>query len=248
MIREKLKAFQGVRGLAILLIMLSHTALIKGADGNSCLGHLGGAGVELFLLLSGFLTCYWHLDEPIVPKNFKDSILYAIKKIKKYYLLHIATLLLAIPFVGKALFCQIDFWQWLKLAVNVLLLQSWVPMGSVYFSFNAVSWYLSVMVFLLLVSSCVLYRLKYIKVKQCCILLLAIGLSEFLLAGIAGRLPMEKTAIHWLVYVFPFVRLMDFVCGGVSVLVRKTKPDINGVIHKYGSTFLIIIYMAIMIL
>lgn len=80
--REKLKAFQGVRGLAILLIMLSHTALIKGADGNSCLVHLGGAGVELFLLLSGFLTCYWHLDEPIVPKNFKDSILYAIKKIK----------------------------------------------------------------------------------------------------------------------------------------------------------------------
>lgn len=121
---------------------------------------------------------------------------------------------MAIPFVGKALFWQIDFWQWLKLAVNVLLLQSWVPMGSVYFSFNAVSWYLSVMMFLLLVSSCVLYRLNYIKVKQCCILLLAIGLSEFLLAGIAGRLPMEKTAIHWLVYVFPFVRLMDFVCGG----------------------------------
>lgn len=36
--------------------------------------------------------------------------------------------------------------------------------------------------------------------------------------------------------------------GGLSVLARKTTPDINGVIHKYGSTFLIIIYMAIIIL
>ena len=211
---EKIKAFQGVRGLAILMIMFSHAAFIQDGDGRNCLGHLGGGGVEIFLLLSGFLTSYWYLDKVDDSKSIGDCFLYSVEKIKKYYPLHIITLLLAIPFAWKALFLQIDLLQWLKVIVNLLLLQSWVPTSSVYFSFNAVSWYLSVMFFILLVSNVVLMTIRRISKRANVYMILLIGAVEFFLADSIEYLQIGKSGSHWLVYVFPVVRLMDFVCGG----------------------------------
>lgn len=51
---KRIGTFQGLRGAAILVIMLSHYI--------SSLSHLGiGAGNTIFLVLSGFLAMYtWH--------------------------------------------------------------------------------------------------------------------------------------------------------------------------------------------
>ena len=82
--REKIESFQGLRGLAILLIMISHCIFLKNAMGQNSLSHLGGFGVELFIMLSGFLTCYWHLDHSIQVLSMWEAVKYAVCKIRKY--------------------------------------------------------------------------------------------------------------------------------------------------------------------
>ena len=76
-------SLQGIRGLAILCIMMSHSKLIVDSSGNGMLSCLGGLGVEFFIILSGYLTCYWHLNS--ANDNAVKPFRYAISKIKKYY-------------------------------------------------------------------------------------------------------------------------------------------------------------------
>lgn len=154
--RGKIVSLQGLRSFAILMIMLSHTAIVRSSNGEGALAHLGGLGVELFILLSGFLTCYWHLERQQSCRSLRDSLLYAVHKLRKYYPLHIATLCLALPFAVKALLIQHSFGAWAALFLNVFLVQTWIPKASVYFSYNGVSWYLSITLFFLICSSVVL--------------------------------------------------------------------------------------------
>ena len=49
-------------------------------------------------MLSGFLTCYWHLEHSSSAISLCEAAKYAVCKIRKYYLLHIVTLVTLLPF------------------------------------------------------------------------------------------------------------------------------------------------------
>lgn len=93
------------------------------------------------------------------------------KTIKKSYPLHFLTFLLAIPFSIQELI-KPNVNVWIASFLNLILVQSWIPKTSVYFSNNAVSWYLSVYLFLMLLSPFVVRYLKQLNTKQIICLLL----------------------------------------------------------------------------
>lgn len=102
--KKKLPALQGLRGLAILAIMASHANLVSNAAGKNMLGSLGGFGVECFLLLTGYLMSYWHLERGIAAATMREKIGYALRKLRHYYPLHIAMLIVALPLAAKSLY------------------------------------------------------------------------------------------------------------------------------------------------
>ena len=132
--KRTINSLQGLRGIAILLIFASHYPFLRNANGGNALAWAGALGVELFVLLSGYLFALQ--NDLIIPKV---STQYIKKKIGKFYPLHLLTLICAIPFSIDLLFIQKHINTWLKLGLNALLMQSWVPIYGVYFSFNAVS-------------------------------------------------------------------------------------------------------------
>lgn len=141
---EKILSLQGLRALAFIGIFTEHA-------GITC---LGSWGVSCFLILSGFLMYYNYgmIVETSKGCNYlKESITMALRKINKLYPLHCVTLFVALCVYldNQKLDSIRHILIWIgKLAFNLMLLQSWVPKGEFYFSFNAVSWYLSTIVVL----------------------------------------------------------------------------------------------------
>ena len=75
---------QGLRALAFLLIFWSHTNFIFNSAGVSIFGIAGAFGVQIFIIMSGYLSFkYKKADKEV---NLFSNV---INKMKKFYLLHI---------------------------------------------------------------------------------------------------------------------------------------------------------------
>ncbi len=195
--------FTGIRGYAIMLIFLSHCNFGNNQAGTNCTGMWGGFGVELFVLLSGYLLA---LNDSSGITQFKE---YLKRKLKKFYPLHIVTLIATIPFSLKLLL-SLNLTTWIALPLNILLLQNWIPTSSVYFSYNSVSWYLSLTLFFILISPIVIrfwnaVNMKYIPYVVIGLFLLEIAWCYFV---------KDTSLAHWLIYILPLVRALDLLIGG----------------------------------
>lgn len=204
---------QGIRGYAILLIFISHCDFGLNSKGINYTTWLGGFGVSLFIMLSGYLLMEHHNNHKI---NLKT---YILKKVKKFYPLHIVTLFFAVPFVIKLLL-RFDFKAWFGLFCNFLLIQSWIPSSSVYFSYNAVAWYLSITVFFILISSVVVRFWNGIESRIKTVIVLC-GLM--LIDIIWCALFKNSRIAHWMIYIFPMIRMFEYIFGGGGVETTKTK-------------------------
>lgn len=73
-----------MRGIASLLVVLSHIAIKGGQYGNGALQGFdaGGAGVDLFFIISGYIMCVSTYGQPI---NFIRFIIRRIKRIMPLY-------------------------------------------------------------------------------------------------------------------------------------------------------------------
>ena len=199
--RKTIVSFQGLRGYAILLIFLSHCGnFVINSHGENALAYLGGLGVSLFILLSGFLLMnnYYYKEPPVAIELFKN-------KLKKFYPLHILTLILAVPFSIKGF----SIYSILKLICNLFLVQDWIPISSFYFSYNSVSWYLSLEVFFILLTPFIARKFKYTPNKIVYSILFIVPLFEILFCVLVENYEIS----HWLVYIFPVIRALDLIFG-----------------------------------
>lgn len=193
-------AFNSLKGILALMIFVHHLDLYKGG---------GSLAVAIFFMLGGFLSTLGY-REKIVSSSFNYKN-YLIGKAVKFYPLHWLLLLVAIPLViygdGHILknFCI--------LGVNASLLQSWIPIQTVYFSGNAVSWYLSDTLAFVAVFPFIL-RWMFLGSKQSKILV-AIGIAAvYALCWIF--LPQEY--VHRFFYISPIFRIIDYMVGMVAAL------------------------------
>lgn len=207
---SRINALQFIRLIAFLCIFFSHAM--------SEYAILGAAGVSVFIILSGFLMTYNYYDREIK----KNAFSFSVGKIKVLYPLHIIFMLIAliVPVLAMVSAKDVSSLGALIATVvcNILLLQPWVPSASVYFSLNGVSWYLGLCLFLYLIFPLVLKLMKKIRTKKAIVIgMITVFLLEAAVAVLAYCFASETItdffSMHWLTYIFPVSRALDFIMG-----------------------------------
>lgn len=165
-------------------------------------------------MLSGYLLMYHHQNDEL---DFK----YIIRKIKKFYPLHLITLIIAAYLFYKDQLLSLNIPTIVYLICNLLLVQSWLPTELSYFAFNSVSWYLSLMVFFVLASVPLVKLLRKLNKKQALVFLVAIVIFEHTWT----YLFQYSSNFRWIIYILPVIRLLDYIGGGASFLLQRiAKP------------------------
>lgn len=221
---KRIKALDSLRLVFMGLIFLSHLSFLKdeGNFFNNLFFQGGPAGVTYFIVLSGFVMGLKYKDEFQGVVTLKDSFQFSYKRIKKFIPIHLFSFLLVLPLCIKQILYPISFL--FKLFFNITLLQTWIPNMEFYFSFNAVSWYLSLIAFFYFITPYVInrtYKLFKIVGGGILILLTVQIVYTFLFKNNANA--------HWFVYIFPLYRGLDYLQG---LLLAKLY-----IVHKNYSNF-----------
>ena len=133
-----------LRGVAMVAIVVSHCYSILSINNTyilSLFSDLGRWGILCFLLVSGFF-----LERDKNHASLIKATLNVIKKIRKFYFLHIITMcIMILIYCWESRMEQLG----LKIVSNIFLLQSFVPVGGteIAYSLNTPVWYLSMMIF-----------------------------------------------------------------------------------------------------
>lgn len=195
----------------------------------------GYVGVDFFFVLSGFILTYNYAG---AIESWTDRRQFWWKRFARIYPTHLLTLLLALPRVDAASYGPGKLGT--VIATNLLLLQSWVPSGRVYFGLNSVSWSLSVEAFfyaclppLLAWAAQASPRSRWAVIWVWTAVLLGAG------SYWATQHPDASLAAdpgHFLFYINPASRLFEFAVGIALGLGFVEAPDRScRMVHEVGA-------------
>lgn len=210
--QNKIVSFQILRAFAIALIFLSHCEYLARIRNANAIMYWGALGVSLFIALGGFLAARKYRDL----RNSLSPIALYMSRWKKFCKCHYLTMIFAIPFTYGLLASNPIKW-FVSFLSNLTLTQAIIPLKSVYFSFNAVSWYLSLILVFALLTPVAVFVWNRLSLKMFVLALVLIVFFEFLLIVLCGRLGI----VHWLVYISPVTRFLDFIIGGGAYKVAE---------------------------
>ena len=189
-----IKTINGWRAVFALMIVLFHV-------GATSFEEMTWAGVTFFLMASGMLLAMkYPFNQPDAPswRNF------AGKHAAKLFPLHWLTLVAWIVIMAVLGLLTINP---TALALNATLLHSWSLSHSIYFSFNKFSWFLSTLLFCYLCYPLLARWFMPLRLRYKAIIIALLAVID--IAILAGTDDYSRTAL----YVFPPVRLIDFIIG-----------------------------------
>ncbi len=164
-------------------------------------------GVSFFYILSGFVLSYSYRDK-ILQGTKKRSDFY-IDRLIRIYPLHIITFLLVIP-ISAEFYYMGNIVGWItKLFSQVTLLQSFVPIESVYFSYNSPSWSLSNALFFYAIFPFAIFVFNKFRFRKYVYLFTV--LFFIILPFLMVRVNQEYQ--QWMFYINPLFRSIDFILG-----------------------------------
>lgn len=183
---------RSIRGIGAVLIFYHHFGF-KSAVTDA----FGDFGVALFFMLSGLVLSITYADRAQAC-NIRSVGMFMRKRLFKIYPVYVLSLVAAILIYG----CDFHTFP-----LDVLLLQSWVPVERVYFSGNAVSWFVSSLFFAYFVF---LPLQKVLTTKPRTFL-------KFFSVGIIGYIIIAATVpsafVTGIIYINPVMQLPAFVLG-----------------------------------
>ena len=200
--------------------------------------YIGGGtmAVAFFFVLGGFCMTLGYKDRVLMPEFSYRK--YIIKRCTKFFPLHWLTLLAAVPFVLLS-------FSWKQIPVlffNASLLQTWIPIKSIYFSFNWVSWYLANTMFFAVVFPLLFKWIARATPKGKAAIAASFALVYTL---VAVSIPLEWR--HAILYISPIMRLTDFIFGILLALgYLKLKELVDD--RKLGVVYQIVVITAIVLL
>lgn len=189
-----IRTINGWRAVFALMIVLFHV-------GATSFEEMTWAGVTFFLMASGFLLSMKHPFEQLDGTSYRR---FAWNHAAKLFPLHWLTLALWI--VAMALLGMLVI-KPLALGLNFTLLHSWSLTHSIYFSYNKFSWFLSTLLFCYLCYPLLARWYTPLPWRIKCLILAVLVLIDIIV--LAGTDDYGRTAL----YVFPPVRLIDFIIG-----------------------------------
>lgn len=179
---------QSLRFVFILMIFATHITFSYGHPVDS----LGDCGVAFFFILSGFVMSFAY-NRQLSDGTFSYKT-YILKRIRKIYPLHLALLLFFV--VATSAVFEAD-----KFAANALLLQSWIPIDSYYFSYNGVSWFLSSLMFCYAVFP---FAHRYMSPLFTTLVFSLYAVATFII---------PYSDVNTFLYIHPLSRFVDFYIG-----------------------------------
>ncbi len=200
-------AFNSLKGVLALMIFVHHLGLYNGG---------GSLAVAVFFMLGGFLSTVGY-RERILSSDFSYKY-YMIGKAIKFYPMHWLLLLVSLPLVFYGAGSLLK--KLCVLGMNACLLQSWIPIQSIYFSGNAVSWYLSDTLVFVAVFPFLLRWMLLGSRKSKILVTLGIAISYILLWKC---LPQDYT--HRFFYISPIFRVIDYMVGMAAALFYMKVKD-----------------------
>lgn len=201
----KIKELTSLRGIFILLMFFWHCKNLYPG---------GGMAVAFFFVLSGFSLTIGYKDK-LLQTGFSYKQ-YFSRRCIKFYPLHWMCLLVAV-----VMQMSFSIKETPVFLTNASLLHSWIPDRSFYFSYNAVSWYLSDTIFFAAIFPLICRLIVKASVRW----RIGIGVLFVILYAMTGLLT-PKEWHHALLYINPLLRLTDFVLGvylALSFLYLKDK-------------------------
>ena len=200
-----IKSFQGLRVTAMLFIFFFHFKVYGQGIGGRIYNKLFSDGyfaVTFFFVLSGFLT-FRNLKNDKFSLNIRKSFKYMLNKIKKLYPLY--AIMIVIVFIVNVTSEKIFRWTILSIP-SFMLIQSFIPTSIVYFSFNGVGWYISVLAFCYLLSYTFMSKINNKNILRNIFIIYVFQLICVFL----GR---NSSINQWLFYINPLFRSLDFFQG-----------------------------------
>ena len=191
-----IKTINGWRAVFAMAIVLFHV-------GVAGLEEMTWAGVSFFLMASGFLLVLKH---PMQRADAATQRRFVWRHAIKLYPLHWLTLvmwLVAMALVGKLVVRPAS------LVLNAALLHPWSLLHSVYFSYNKFSWFLGTLLFCYLCYPLLARWFMPLRLRWQVLIVAALAAAVFILLALTGSNDYYRTAL----YVFPPVRLIDFIIG-----------------------------------
>lgn len=204
---SRLEQLTGLRFFAAMLVFLSHLDYLRTTD-NPLQGlaatvfHEGYCGVTFFYVLSGFILSHTYGQELSVRLISRQR--YLLLRIVRIFPLH---LIIALP-LAFALLLRAGADALPTVVLNLTLLQSWSSDKLNYFSLNSVSWSLSDELFFYTAF------IWLVALRSRTLLALAVVWASAATAYVftLGQEP-PPDAGHWVLYVLPTTRLLDFIAG-----------------------------------
>lgn len=212
MSQSKLDSLTSLRAFAALLVVLQHTVGFEALSKIPMVGRFPwDHGVSFFFVLSGFILTYVY--QGLKPNKWYDFFVARIARVLPAHLFALC--------VGFVL-GQYILESKTTLLLNVLMVHSWIPVSSVYFSYNGVSWSIATeMGFYLLFPFLILgFRQSWWWKLIGVMVVLASVLTFCVMGNIPGSSPDNANSItyHGLVYISPFARLFEFFTGMLTGL------------------------------
>lgn len=192
-----LRSLQSLRGIFAIMIFLHHFPV----NGHGLFAAGGDCGVDFFLMLSGFVMSAGYGDR--AADGSLDCRSYMWRRITRLYPLHLLCLMIYLLLCGW----RIGTGGYLRLVPNLMLLQSWIPVESVYFSGDAASWCLSDLMFFYAVFpflAAFLHRHGELSISAA----IAVTAAYF---ALIWHIPEQW--VTPIIYILPLTRLIDFVWG-----------------------------------
>ena len=192
--------------------MLGHSSGMFGFSETWPDGIATYQGVTFFFVLSGFILAYVY---PSID-NRAEACSFFIARVARVWPAHFLTFLLAIALLSWVPSSLYNWYGQIAGVLNILLLQAWVPISEIYFSFNGVSWSVSVEIFFYLNFIWLIRNFeKTWRIKL--ILSLACAVCMMLIWRITNS-PEHTTeplrlSGNGLIYISPFGRFFEFIIG-----------------------------------
>jgi peptidoglycan/LPS O-acetylase OafA/YrhL len=218
--RKHLPALDGVRGLAILLVMFFHMVVatpVRGIDRLwAWFASQGGCGVDVFFALSGFLITGILIDAKGSPSYFRNFYARRALRIFPLYYAVVAFCLLIlphIPFSKAAKFGSVGndaiyYWTYLS---NFAI----AARGKFVHGILDVSWSLAIEEQFYLIWPTVVLLVSSVVLKRICIALIAISCLLSMALQLKGVNPIA-------IYTLTFTRMDGLAIGALTaVMVRQ---------------------------
>ena len=195
-------SLQSIRALGAILIFLHHSGL-KG----SVITSFGDFAVCCFFMLSGFvLSLKYKIFTPVFHSSSNIKITnrkiysFAISRLKKIAPLYYLTL------VAMLVFAKFDV-PFVSVLCSLLMVQSWIPDDSVFFSLNGPEWFISDIMFCYLafwpIVACIQTYRDHLK------LIATVLLTVYFIVINTISAPLT---LFW-IYIFPPMQLPTFIIG-----------------------------------